>query len=495
MTPRIVPFVFNWKDQFDNAKRIEDELRMTFDNVIVINSDDHHTREGWVDIGDECYFKAQFFKALELFEGDILFHIQADASYHDWPAVVASALESFQAHRWGVFAPNVDFTPWPSQRTDIELDWSREPNLRLVNCTDCTCWFIHRDIVEQFQERAAIFSANKFGMGIDLTMSALSYLNRRPVIRDYTHTVAHPRRRGYDNDAAKFELAAYVDTISEDLRPILEYILKDKQRLAGLLQPPAAQNGLEFEIYVKKKEIEGLFFDFWIGDEAARQWYDVNSVDGWWPEMRFIRDKLLRPGDTVFECGAHHGCTTIALSRWVGPEGRIFAFEPAAYNAQMVRRNIELNGLRNVVIEQKAVGLTDGRAFISDKSNSSVLQGATAGREVDVTSLDKFAALNPDLLKIDVEGFEAEVLKGAQRVLGNSPALAIEVHPEAMQRYGTSVEQFLGLIDVGQYELFVLWSDEAEEPVPYGGEAITTRAHIFGVPRNRRAAVADEVTR
>jgi hypothetical protein len=237
MTPRIVPFIFNWKNQFENAKRIQDELKTTFDDVVVINSDDHHSREGWIDIGNECYFKAQFFKALELFDGDILFHIQADASYDNWPAVVASALVALNSYRWGVFAPHVDFTPWPSVRTDIESEYLREPNLRLVNCTDCTCWFIHRDIIDQFKQHAALFATNKFGMGIDLTMAALSYFNRRPVIRDYSHTIAHPRLRGYDNEAAKVELAAYVEGVDAALKPILNWMLGDRQPLSQLVGP------------------------------------------------------------------------------------------------------------------------------------------------------------------------------------------------------------------------------------------------------------------
>src|SRR2546423_15507730 len=99
MSARIVPFIFNWKHQFENAVRTQDELRKHFDNVVVINSDDHHSRDGWIDIGDACYFKAQFFKALELFDGDVLFHVQADASYSDWPAVVADALAALDSYR------------------------------------------------------------------------------------------------------------------------------------------------------------------------------------------------------------------------------------------------------------------------------------------------------------------------------------------------------------------------------------------------------------
>ena len=49
---------------------IEDQLKEIFDDVLVINSDDNNTREGWIDLGDEPYFTSQFRKALELFRDD-----------------------------------------------------------------------------------------------------------------------------------------------------------------------------------------------------------------------------------------------------------------------------------------------------------------------------------------------------------------------------------------------------------------------------------------
>jgi hypothetical protein len=92
MSLKIVPFIFNWKHQFENTKRTERQLQVISSEVLVINSDPDITKDHWVDVGDEAYFTQKFFKATELFDGDILFHLQADASYHDWEAVFNDAL-------------------------------------------------------------------------------------------------------------------------------------------------------------------------------------------------------------------------------------------------------------------------------------------------------------------------------------------------------------------------------------------------------------------
>jgi FkbM family methyltransferase len=239
---------------------------------------------------------------------------------------------------------------------------------------------------------------------------------------------------------------------------------------------------MTFQPYIRRKELEGLSFDFWIGDEAAREWYDLQSFDGSWPEMRFLRDYLVRPGDVVFECGAHHGCTTIALARWAGEAGRVIAFEPLPHNAAVLRRNLTLNAVHNVVVEEKAVGAGAGRVALREHSNSYVLPAGEP--QVEMVALDDYAHLCPDLLKIDVEGFECEVLKGARAVLAARPRLAIELHPR-MAAYGASVAELLSLLPTDAYELRVQWSDDTE-PQPYDqSRPITERVHLFGLPRGR----------
>lgn len=231
----IIPFIFNWKNQFGKAKQTEDLLRAIFGKVFVINSDPDNSREGWIDLGENAFFTAQFFKALELFDGDILFHVQADATYFDWPAVFDNALRYFQKYKWGVFAPNVDFTYWESTRVNIESRFLKEPELSIVSCTDCTCWFIHKDIIKSFKARDHLFKDNKFGWGIDLTVAALSYYHKRPVIRDYDHTITHPPGRGYSNQAATIEYNTFLGELDEELKPVLKAILTERQALLEFL--------------------------------------------------------------------------------------------------------------------------------------------------------------------------------------------------------------------------------------------------------------------
>ena len=113
---KIQTFIFNWPGVKEGRTHYEltcekvEQLKRINKNPIVINSDDEHKEGSWHNIGDESYFTAQFLKALDLFDGDILFHIQADASYHNWLPIYESAVEYFERYKWGIYAPNVDFT-------------------------------------------------------------------------------------------------------------------------------------------------------------------------------------------------------------------------------------------------------------------------------------------------------------------------------------------------------------------------------------------------
>jgi len=236
-----------------------------------------------------------------------------------------------------------------------------------------------------------------------------------------------------------------------------------------------------FKPYVKKMKADDLSFDFWISDHVGQTWYE----GGWFsPEARFLRDTMVKPGDVVFECGAHQGCHTVLCSHWVGTSGRVVAFEMLPRNADAVQKNIELNHLVNVVLEKKAVGSSAGKALITDESNSHVLSGKGKGIEVETTYLDLYAHLNPTLLKIDVEGFEVEVLKGASHILSKRPKLAIEIHTEHLKNYRTSVDEVFNLIRSDGYTIWIQWDDTKMPELWNGKQSITKRAHLFALPRD-----------
>jgi len=227
----IQPFIFNWKGQYQKTIDKEKELQKIFDKVFVINSDDTNEKEEWINIGDECYYTEQFMKALELFNGDILFHIQGDASYDKLEELVSDAKKYFEEYEWGIYAPNVDYTWYTSENTDIESINSSHDNIKMVADTDCTCWFIHKDVIGEFINRKIDMTDQKMGWGIDLCLSAISFIMGKPVIRDYNHIVDHPPGTNYNKDAASNEMNLLWQRLDIDIKEAISYIKGDREKL------------------------------------------------------------------------------------------------------------------------------------------------------------------------------------------------------------------------------------------------------------------------
>jgi len=241
-----------------------------------------------------------------------------------------------------------------------------------------------------------------------------------------------------------------------------------------------------FEPYVKRLCLYETPFDFYMGNTDGQQWHiDTTDDKDWhWPEMKFMKDNMAAQGEVVLECGGHHGLTATLISKWIGPTGQLITFEPNVENAAIIQKNIGLNNLKNIRLEPKAVGAATGKIKIAfSSSNSYILKGREhVGADVPLVMLDDYASLHPTCLKIDVEGFELEVLRGARKILKTHPKLAIEVHTDMIERYGAKVKDIFDVIDDGGYEFWVQW-DIDKDPVPYQrGSPITHRVHLFALP-------------
>ena len=91
--------------------------------------------------------------------------------------------------------------------------------------------------------------------------------------------------------------------------------------------------------------------------------------------------------------------------------------------------------------------------------------------------------MKPTFIKIDVEGFEQQVLQGAMKILASKPKLAIELHTEVLELYGASVEKIIDLIGIDRYNFWVQL-DDREYPVAYDTKSpIKKRAHLFCLPK------------
>ena len=149
-------------------------------------------------------------------------------------------------------------------------------------------------------------------------------------------------------------------------------------------------------------------------------------------ESRLMRE-YLKPGMTVYNIGANLGYYTILASECVGPMGKVFAFDPAPENFELLRRTVSENRLTNVELFPSAVGAAKGSATLSlSRTNSGdhQLQNIPSRNHivVDVTSIDTFVTeghLPPDAIIMDVQGAEFDVLRGASEQLASAKSLIL----------------------------------------------------------------------
>ena len=244
----------------------------------------------------------------------------------------------------------------------------------------------------------------------------------------------------------------------------------------------AKVRSLSFRPYVKKETIAGVTFDFVVGDAESSIWESPTSED---KELSFVAT-MLSPGDTVFDCGAHHGKTALFFSKIIGSRGSVVAFEPRPKNTKIIQQNIDCNRANNITVVRCAIGERRSVLSLRDRSNGSLTwKKWQHGISVEVITLDEYAKQNslwPTFIKIDVEGFEGQVFKGAREILSKCPKLAIEIHPQALGRYGDSVDSLLNLLDLSRYNCWSL--EESGDPVPLKKiNASLPRLHLFAVPR------------
>ncbi|HMO80757.1 MAG TPA: FkbM family methyltransferase [Pyrinomonadaceae bacterium] len=178
--------------------------------------------------------------------------------------------------------------------------------------------------------------------------------------------------------------------------------------------------------------------------------------------FRFFRSNV-KPGNVVLDIGAHIGLFSVVTSRLVGETGKVYAFEPTPFTRGVLGEVVKLNGCEhNVEIRPEAVSDKEGTAYFFDtgtevsNANSLVETGRSKEKiEVPMISVDKFASergLTVKCLKIDVEGAELDLLKGARKVLTEQrPVARLGLHPEFMAANGHTLEMIWDLIKYYRY--------------------------------------------
>jgi FkbM family methyltransferase len=165
----------------------------------------------------------------------------------------------------------------------------------------------------------------------------------------------------------------------------------------------------------------------------------------------------------VFDVGAYQGVVAMILAHHVGPAGQVIAVEALSHNARMCEVNRDLNGLRQIRVESVAIADGPGYLEITADLNAHVGNRTSTMATVRVPAItiddlaDRFGP--PDVLFIDVEGYECHALRGARRVLSHSPDCYVEIHQGCgLELAGGTLADVFGFFPTQQYSLRV-WSD------------------------------------
>jgi FkbM family methyltransferase len=197
--------------------------------------------------------------------------------------------------------------------------------------------------------------------------------------------------------------------------------------------------------------------------------------------------KLIQPGDVVLDIGANIGAHTLNLAKAVGKQGTVIAFEPTDYAYKKLVANVSLNPeLANRIIHEQIIL---GRENIKDYKTK-IYSSWTLTEEVDRhpkhlgvlkttdgasqyrldSYLEEKNISRIDFIKMDVDGYECEVLSGAELTLKhNKPIICLELSPYVLQERGASIEQLIGILIDNNYKLF---SESSGKELPLIGSRL-----------------------
>ena len=238
------------------------------------------------------------------------------------------------------------------------------------------------------------------------------------------------------------------------------------------------------------------FGAWWLAEESAMD-HELMYHQFEATETQFVQ-RLVRAGMTALDVGAHHGLYTLLLSKQVGRNGRVIAFEPSPRECQRLERHLWFNRRSNVHLERSAVGSEPGEAdfFLvegfQDWCNSlrpPALPDPTSTVRVRVRRIDDVLAerhvSKVDFIKLDVEGGELAALHGAMRLLhGESrPAILAEVQDVRTLPWGYRAREIIQFLIRMDYRWFAIAARGTLLPISCDQESYD--ANLVALPVER----------
>jgi FkbM family methyltransferase len=183
-------------------------------------------------------------------------------------------------------------------------------------------------------------------------------------------------------------------------------------------------------------------------------------------------------GATCFDIGAERGWFTLLMAKLSGPSGAVYSFEPYQPTFEKLRANIELNNFHWVHPQNTAISAENGKSsfippsdeIIGNNENIEFCSGvgylsdsaSTGALSVPMVTIDSFVqniGLNRiDIMKIDVEGAEAKVLRGAKTAISKyRPVILVEYNEKTARRAGSSMKELDDILEDYGYDRYIFW--------------------------------------
>ena len=175
------------------------------------------------------------------------------------------------------------------------------------------------------------------------------------------------------------------------------------------------------------------------GQLRGKKWVVGAGEHGYWLgsyelHKRQTFERTIKPDMVVFDIGANVGFYSLLAAYLTGRDGKVYAFEPLHRNVEYIRQHAALNGLVNIEVFEAAVADQNGEALFDPGASIAMghlsAQGTVRVRQYCLDALLAGGQIDPpDVMKIDVEGAEYAVLKGAQALIQKHlPLIFLDTH-------------------------------------------------------------------
>jgi FkbM family methyltransferase len=222
-------------------------------------------------------------------------------------------------------------------------------------------------------------------------------------------------------------------------------------------------------------------------------------------EREFVQ-RFLQPGMTVLDIGAYYGLYSLTASALVGKRGRVIAFEPSPFQRKRLHWNLRLNRSQNVSVENLALGVSIGQqtlfSITGESAGYASLRKPAIGAIFDpivvqVTTLDEYLRNHRidtvDFIKVDVEGGEMDVFKGAVELLRKQvrPVILCELEDVRAEAWGYKAKEAAAFVESFGFRWF--------RPLPKGnlaplkGNYGQSERNFVAIPEERMAQLKEIV--